>query len=460
MKIIRVIMPIFLSVVEMVLNTLSGEVDYQQFQQQLASKLNEVGREILKLVLQELDHQIKQEKSKRPGWQVCRTGDRKEMITCFGSISYERTYYRHKKTGQYAYLVDEQVGYTPHMRVDPEVKAKLVSCAADVAYRKSAKAVGETCGGIMLSGQTVLQAVRQFNQPEKPVLERKKVKTLYIEADEDHVANQHGRAMEARLVYIHEGWQEQDSRGRVLVNPLYLSSVDEDAYDFWERIWDEVDARYDLDGVEKIYLMGDGAAWIQCGLNVFPEAEFILDRFHLMKCVRRAVGGLHEQGKALRGALRFGNREKAQEVIDDLLKQAGTKSRKKAIQEAWIYIQNNWEGITELYRQKDVWCSAEGHVSHVLSARLSSRPMGWSREGARHMAYVRVCQANGQSITNEYIRQQRTKKLPTLTVSKERLQPEQKKLKMAREIFDNIPVLKGSKSFLYEALQGLSLAFA
>jgi len=234
----------------MVLNTLSGEVDYQQFQQQLASKLNEVGREILKLVLQELDHQIKQEKSKRPGWQVCRTGDRKEMITCFGSISYERTYYRHKKTGQYAYLVDEQVGYTPHMRVDPEVKAKLVSCAADVAYRKSAKAVGETCGGIMLSGQTVLQAVRQFNQPEKPVLERKKVKTLYIEADEDHVANQHGRAMEARLVYIHEGWQEQDSRGRVLVNPLYLSSVDEDAYDFWERIWDEVDARYDLDGVE------------------------------------------------------------------------------------------------------------------------------------------------------------------------------------------------------------------
>ncbi|MCX7781991.1 MAG: UPF0236 family protein, partial [Negativicutes bacterium] len=122
MNIIRVIMPIFLSIVEMVLDTLSGKVDYQQFQQQLANKLNEVGCEIMKLVLQELDEQIKQDKSKRPGWQVCRTGDPKEIVTCFGVISYERTYYRHKTTRQYAYLVDEQAGYTPHMRVGQEVK--------------------------------------------------------------------------------------------------------------------------------------------------------------------------------------------------------------------------------------------------------------------------------------------------------------------------------------------------
>ena len=28
-----------------------------------------------------------------------------------------------------------------------------------------------------------------------------------------------------------------------------------------------------------------------------------------------------------------------------------------------------------------VWgCSAEGHISHVLSARESSRPMGWSKK--------------------------------------------------------------------------------
>jgi len=35
-------------------------------------------------------------------------------------------------------------------------------------------------------------------------------------------------------------------------------------------------------------------------------------------------------------------------------------------------------------------CSAEGHVSHVLSERMSSRPLGWSRQGAEQMARLRA----------------------------------------------------------------------
>lgn len=35
-------------------------------------------------------------------------------------------------------------------------------------------------------------------------------------------------------------------------------------------------------------------------------------------------------------------------------------------------------------------CSAEGHVSHILSARMSSRPLGWSIEGVDKMAQLRA----------------------------------------------------------------------
>ncbi len=39
---------------------------------------------------------------------------------------------------------------------------------------------------------------------------------------------------------------------------------------------------------------------------------------------------------------------------------------------------NNWEGIIiyQEYSHLSLGGSAEGHVSHILSARLSSRPMG------------------------------------------------------------------------------------
>ena len=46
-----------------------------------------------------------------------------------------------------------------------------------------------------------------------------------------------------------------------------------------------------------------------------------------------------------------------------------------------------------------VWgCSAEGHISHVLSARESSRPMGWSKKGVDWISHLRVLTRNEQKI--------------------------------------------------------------
>ena len=72
------------------------------------------------------------------------------------------------------------------------------------------------------------------------------------------------------------------------------------------------------------------------------------------------------------------------------------------------YILNNWEGIINLYKE-DYSCSAEGHISHILSTRLSSRPMGWSLIGMDEMARMRAYKASGGNI-KEYYRKQREEK--------------------------------------------------
>ena len=38
---------------------------------------------------------------------------------------------------------------------------------------------------------------------------------------------------------------------------------------------------------------------------------------------------------------------------------------------------------------------AEGHVSHILSLWMSSRPMGWSREGADSLSRLRISWKSG-----------------------------------------------------------------
>ena len=70
---------------------------------------------------------------------------------------------------------------------------------------------------------------------------------------------------------------------------------------------------------------------------------------------------------------------------------------------------NNWEGINNLFGERKYRCSAEGHISHILSDRLSSRPMGWSLIGVDEMARMRAYKANGGSI-REYYRNQRIEK--------------------------------------------------
>lgn len=66
----------------------------------------------------------------------------------------------------------------------------------------------------------------------------------------------------------------------------------------------------------------------------------------------------------------------------------------KAVKECEEYVLNNWESAVLRMQDKNLYgCSAEGHISHVYSERMSSRPMGWSETGAdamcRQRCYVR-----------------------------------------------------------------------
>ena len=82
------------------------------------------------------------------------------------------------------------------------------------------------------------------------------------------------------------------------------------------------------------------------------------------------------------------------------------------MEEAKDYILSNWSAAKIRLKHKEgvKGSSTEGHVSHVLSSRMSSRPMGWSVEGATKMAQLRAYYLNGGDML-ELVRYQE-KKLP------------------------------------------------
>ena len=86
------------------------------------------------------------------------------------------------------------------------------------------------------------------------------------------------------------------------------------------------------------------------------------------------------------------------------------------IESTRTYFVNNWDAIQRAFHDKHVLgCSAEGHVSNVLSERMSSRPMGWSETGGDRMCKLRCYVRNhGKEGIIDLVEYRRRKKMDSL----------------------------------------------
>src|SRR6056297_968977 len=238
---------------------LLGKEGLSGFILQLNKLTNDAMSELVGEVLTQLDAELRKDSERRKKYEV-KGKYEKSIETTLGQITYERTYYKHKKTKENKYLLDELINVTPHMKKTKNIEERLMNEAADLSYFKSGKKVSETSD---FSSTTVMNTIRSLepipNDAVKIKEKDKKVKTLYIEADEDHVAKQKGKQVEPELVYVHEGYEENKgiSDRNKLKNVRYFSGVYSNSDKLWEEVLDYLDAAYDLDAVNKIYLSGD-----------------------------------------------------------------------------------------------------------------------------------------------------------------------------------------------------------
>ena len=161
-----------------------------------------------------------------------------------------------------------------------------------------------------------------------------------------------------------------------------------------------IENNYNTEYLEKVYISGDGANWIKTGLEWIIKSEYVLDEFHMKKAVNGIVGRItktnkeekEKQKKEIRTALRRLNFVKFKEICYEILAEEIEKTTRKRKEDLMNYILNNVEGIKNLYRNKKELhgCSAEGHISHIYSDRMSSRPMGWSTTNVNNMSKLRT----------------------------------------------------------------------
>lgn len=328
--------------------------------------------------------------------------------------------FKHKKTAARSYLLDKQLGIESHERITEDAEALLLEEAAKSSYSRGGNAVSITED--VVSKQTVKDRLHELAFPEEKYSgPRKNVDYLYIDANEDHTALQkQNRDMHStiiKLVYVYEGIAPEfpGSKRRRLVNPHYFSGLYSggDNVKLWNKVYKYIESHYNLEGVKKIYLNANGEAWIKTGVNIL-SAKYVLDEFHLRKSVNSIANSVKENGSLLKKQiytfLKEGKRKELEKLLEMVAEGTDTSGEESKVLQAMKYLLNNWSAARARVSEDDTIlpCSAEGHVSYIMSSRMSSRPMSWSYKGAEAVAKLRAYLLNGGN-TLSLVRYQRKK---------------------------------------------------
>ncbi len=393
---------IVIRLVEESLKNLKSEKGLSEFTEDLYKHMMETGNKMIGFMMsyaEEIIFKLSERKEKYTSLEK----DERQIITIFGSVPYERRYYENKETGEKTYLLDEYFKIEKKERMLANVEEKLIEEAIVTTYEHAGDLA---VYGEKITRQTVKNKIRKTNVIDFPKLleEKKKVKNLYVIADEDHVALQKGGIEEPRFVMVYENFVKIGKRVQLInkkhFGGLYKGRID----DLWEEVATYIEDTYDTDSLDKIYISGDGASWIKTGTEWIIKSKYVLDRFHLKKAVNGIVGREKKENKEeknnykkrLYRSLHKLNFAEFKEIAYEILAEEMELSTRKRKEELLNYILNNKEGITNLYKNmKELHgCSAEGHISHIYSDRLSSRPKGWCIPNLDNMSRLRIYKAN------------------------------------------------------------------
>ncbi len=335
----------------------------------------------------------------------------KNLVTSMGTVKFQKTLYKNRNTGECSYLLDSNLGLDDHQRMTEDAEAKAVQ----TSYRKGGEAVSILDS---VSKETVKNKIHalDFSKLKEKFPEKKRVaKYLYIDADEDHASlqfnerrgdllrNEQGRknnCIQTKLIYVYEGTEKESPAGkrRQLVNPHYFCGVygGRSNQDLWQEVHDYLDAVYDLTKVKQVYLNSDGGGWIRNAGGRLHGVIRVLDGFHLnkylLKMTAHMLDSADDARKELIRTIRDGRKSDFGALAEKLTEYGESNGECRRIADSANYILSNWSAAKIRLQWDDgvIGCSAEGHVSHVLSDRMSSRPLGWSRTGADKMAHLRA----------------------------------------------------------------------
>ncbi len=384
--------------------------NYTNLMESIASTIKAITKDLFLKHIKRIDDTFKTMPGRIENYYVKDTRER-TIITPYGEITYLRTIYQSRHDGSCYTHVDRYLGLPKYDRFDPALKSMIVELYADQnSMIKVGKIIGnqiysnfsidETRHYHAISRQTVFNIVSKAKIYKPTPKKVKRIpKTLYIMADEKYIGTQgnNGDKVMVKAAVAFEGLSYKGNRMEY-TNKFYHIAITQD---FWRDFYNKLHDRYELDDIEKIYIMGDGASWIKNGVNEFKrnEAVFALDRFHLEQSLTRMTRD-RDIRKIMSSYIYGNSRKEFNEFSKSILKEEQDDSIKNQIK----YIKNNWDAIQIMNNEIIIGCGMEGAISHTIASIFTSVPKGYNPENLKVYLNNRMLYLNGYDLRKVFLK--------------------------------------------------------
>lgn len=378
---------------------MENPVELSELEGSLSAIGNRTLAGIMGQILDEADRFLQGEPGRSEKYTVQRHVPR-TLITTFGDVSFTHTLYQARDTKTYRFLLDERMHLPKDEHFSELAEVKVLQEATKTSYQHAADQL--RIGMQTVSKVAVMNKVHGIQRylPDEEPTEQRKCKCLYIEADEDHIHRQkageevRGDCITGKLVYVFEGKEETTGGRQKLINPAYFGGDypgSEANAELWDQVQSYIRNHYDQSVLKRVYLCSDGGSWIRAGLDHIDKSVAVADRFHLMKYINRLSRLMLDESDYVKERFyKYIYKNKRRKVEKLLVQIRRAVEKQEAVNDGERFLMNNWEAIQRAFHDKHaLGCSAEGHVSHLYSDRMSSRPMGWSTIGADRMCRLR-----------------------------------------------------------------------
>jgi len=383
--------------IEELVTKLKGDVG--RWEEEILNWAYELAQSVAKALLEKVDEELM--KGREEGLKAEGLKER-WVTTLFGDVRVRRRLYR-DSLGNYRFLLDEAIGLRKRSQASPKVEELATFLASYVPSFEKCERLLRALLPHGISHTTIHRLVGRVVDPyveeeEKelaevfedgviPESEGRVVPYLMVEADGASIALQREeeRRTEVKVGIAYEGWQAiGNDRYELEEKTSYAGIMSGER--FWEGFSLALAKKYDLTQVGQVIVGSDGAEWAKEGVD-YLGGIFQLDRFHLLRALRR---GVREElvGEVYQACI-TGDVARA----DNLLRQAQEGARGESarrIAQLRGYLLNNSPGLRD-YRLEVGYDGLRGlgaiesNIDKLVAVRMKKRGMSWTKRGANRM---------------------------------------------------------------------------